>query len=150
MKCIIIRKIGKNDIDKFIEIYESGYGKMDRYFYKNRKAIKKYFKWLIKRDGFFIMEGNEAISFIVCDSNWIGLYGKVGEIHEIAVKKEWKKRGIGKMLVRIAENYLKAKGCNVFELWVGEKNDAIKFYKKLGYKEKEKIGEWIRMEKASS
>ena len=145
MKCLVVRKAGKNDIEKFLEVYKSAYEGMKKYFYNKTGDVKRYFKWLLRHaDGFFVLEGNEAISFIACDSDWIGYDGMTGAIHEIIVKKEWKRKGIGKMMVRIAEIYLKGK----IELWAGKENrEAIKFYEKMGYERREEINEWIRMVK---
>ena len=145
MNCLIIRRVGKNDVKKFLQVYESAYEGMKKYFYRRKRDVKRYFKWLLYHaDGFFVLEGDDAISFIACDSDWIGYDGVTGAIHEIIVKKEWKRKGIGKMMVRIAERYLKGK----IELWAGKENiNAIKFYEKLGYKRKGEINEWVRMVK---
>jgi len=148
---LAIRKAKKEDIGKFIEVYKSAYKNMKKYAYRKDKNIKWYFKWLLKRDenGVFIAEINgEAVGVVACDSNWLGLYEDVGEIHEIVVRDEYKGKGIGKKLMEKAEEYLKSKGHRIIELWVGEENHlAKKFYEKLGYKAKDKFGEWIRMVK---
>ncbi len=147
-----IRNVNINDLEKFIEVYISAYKKLNKYFYRKKRNIKWYFKWLLKRDkeGFFVAEiDDKAVGFIACDANWEGFFNeKIGEIHEIVVREEYKGRGIGKELMKKAEAYLKSKGHNIIELWVGEENYiAIKFYRKLGYKEEGKFGEWIRMYK---
>jgi len=149
-----IRKVNlsKQDIESFVGVYKSAYKGMEEYAYKKEKSIRHYFKWLFKRDrdGFFVAEldGN-AIGFVACDSNWHNLFNeKMGEIHELAIKQEYKGKGIGKKLMETAEEYLKSKGHEKFGLWVGENNKkAIKFYEKLGYKKRDKFGIWIRMEK---
>jgi len=135
MKCITIRKAGRNDMQNFMKIYESAYSGMKKYFYDSKKDEKRYFKWLLNHsDGFFIAEINEAIAFIACDSDWIGYNGLTGAIHEIAIKKEWKNKGLGETMVRIGETFLKNAGCKSIELWVGKENrNAIKFYENLGF-----------------
>ncbi len=146
-----IKKAKKEDIDKFIEVYKSAYKNIKKYAYRKDRNIKWYFKWLLKRDenGVFIAEMNgEAIGFVACDSNWQGFYENVGEIHEIVVKDEYKGKGIGKKLIKKAEEYLKSRGHRVIELWVGEENYyAIRFYERLGYVKGGKFGEWVRMVK---
>jgi len=146
-----IKNVDKEDLDKFVEVYKSAYKKLGKYAYWRKRDIRWYFKWLLKRDanGFFKAEiDGEAIAFVACDSNWHGLYEKVGEIHEIVVKEEYKGKGIGRNLMEVAEEYLKSKGHKIIELWVGEENYvARKFYEKLGYKARDKFGVWIRMVK---
>jgi len=146
-----IRKASMDDIKKFIEVYKSAYRKLGKYSYKEKSSIKWYFRWLLKRDknGVFLAEeGEKTIAFIACDANWKSLIENesVGEIHEIIVREECKRRGMGKKLMKIAEEYLRRKGHKKIELWVGKENkEARKFYEKLGYEVKDRYGEWIRM-----
>jgi ribosomal protein S18 acetylase RimI-like enzyme len=56
-------------------------------------------------------------------------------IDSIVVKSEYKKRGIGRMLMKAMEEWTKEKGASSIELNVYEFNEeAITFYKSLGYK----------------
>jgi len=59
------------------------------------------------------------------------------------VLPEHRHEGIGKRLIEMAMRELNSEKV---ELWVGERNKkAIKFYEKLGFKRKEKAGDWVRM-----
>ncbi|HEC76849.1 MAG TPA: GNAT family N-acetyltransferase [Thermoplasmatales archaeon] len=148
-----IRKAKIDDLKAFVEVYKSAYQKMQEYAYTKEKDIKHYFKWLLKRDanGFFVAEVEEKpVGFIACDAYWHNFFDEsMGEIHEIVVEKGYTGKGIGKKLIEVAEEYLKGRGYKKIGLWVGEKNhEAKKFYEKLGYKEGEKFGKWIRMIKS--
>ena len=151
---VSIRKarLTKEDIESFVETYKSAYRGLEEYAYVKEKSIRYYFRWLFKRDsdGFFVAELNGmVVGFVACDSHWHNLFHeKMGEIHELVVREEYKGRGIGKKLMERAEQYLKSKGHNKIGLWVGENNArAIKFYEALGYKKRDKFGKWLRMEK---
>ncbi len=72
----------------------------------------------------------------------------MGEIHEIAVIREFQGRGIGSRLFEEGLSYLKSKGIKDLELWVGENNrKARKFYRDYGFEEVEVKWDWVRMTK---
>lgn len=146
-----IRKARKEEIDEITDAYLDAYSGMEKYCYRKRKDVKRYIKWLFGRDasGIFVAVDEKIIAFIASDSFWHSFYeGDVGEIHEMFVRKEYRKKGVGRKIMKRAEEYLTSKGREVMELWVGRENkNAIKFYRKMGYGEKESVGEWIRMVK---
>jgi len=121
------------------------------YAYTRIRDIKRYFKWLLSRDpdGFFVAEiDGTVVGFVASDANWFSFaeFKKIGEIHEIFVHPKWRRKGIGSTLLLKAMNYIKSRGRDKVELWVGNNNlGAIKFYKKFGFKEEENLGKWIRM-----
>lgn len=65
-----------------------------------------------------------------------------GYIPELTVLREYKGRGVGKALLKEAEEFIKSKGLEWIELDVSEGNSALEFYLKSGYKVKS-----IRLEK---
>ncbi len=150
-----IRRAKREDEEWFHLIYTSAYSGMERYAYRKDREIRRYFRWLFKRDRngiyFALNENGSPIGVIACDSSWFSSYehSNVGEIHELAVMKVYQKRGVGHKLISAGEEYLKARGLKKAELWVGEENiPAIRFYRSLGYVLKEKAwGEWLRMVK---
>lgn len=142
-----------SDLQIFIEIYRLAYKGLGEYAYTSPRDIENYFTWLFKRDrnGVFkaILKGR-VVGFLACDTNWISYVEgiEVGEIHEIFVHPEFRCRGIGKKLVEKGINYSKQRGRKICELWVGDRNELAKeFYRKLGFKEVDKWGKWIRMVK---
>ncbi len=151
---MLIRKAKADDIGSFVRIYQEAYRGLEEYAYRTRKEIRRYFKWLRKRnpDGIFVAVVEEPVGFIACDTNWYSPFGecqkKVGEIHELFVYPEWQKKGIATALLSRALAYAKEKGRNTAGLWVGEKNyRARKFYEENGFREEGKLGRWIRMVK---
>lgn len=61
--------------------------------------------------------------------------GKVIIIEDLAVKEEFKKRGIGKNLLNFMEFYAKKRNIKRILFTTNKKSKAINFYKKLSYKE---------------
>lgn len=138
-----------------VDIYFSAYQSMPIYAYEKRKSVKNYLDWLYKGDpgGFFIaMGGGEIVGFIACHTGWEDFQeGRVCEIHEFAVKKEFQGKGIGKALLEKAIEYALSKNLKKITLWVGEKNEkAINMYKKAGFVPLYKAGVWLRMKKEIS
>ncbi|NPA58161.1 MAG: GNAT family N-acetyltransferase [Aquificae bacterium] len=117
-----------------------------------RKQAKKYINWLKNHSTLFevaYMDGRPA-GFIVADANWKDLKGKkVGEIHELAVRKEFWDRGIGKKLLERAVKHFRERGLDTAGLWAGDKNErAIRFYKKNGFQDTGLVYYgWLRMER---
>jgi ribosomal protein S18 acetylase RimI-like enzyme len=145
-----IRKVVPTDIESFVKLYTLSYKGLEEYAYTQKKYIEGYFRWLLKRDseGFLIVEANEPIAFIACDTNWFSFVeGKVvGEIHELFVHPDYRGRAIGKMLVEKAVDYARVRNRNIMGLWVGVKNFSAKeFYKRMGFVEKVSLSKWTRM-----
>jgi|Deesub1362A_J573_1020465.scaffolds.fasta_scaffold38365_1 ribosomal protein S18 acetylase RimI-like enzyme len=151
---IVLRMVTLDDVRTFVEAYKKSYEGLEEYAYTKNRQVKGYFKWMFSRDrdGFFIAESKSGrvLGFIMVDTNWFSPFEmeKVGEIHELIVLPEFRKRGIGKTLVSKAFEYMRARGRRIAELWVGHTNYyARKFYRKLGFEEKSSFGKWIRMSK---
>jgi ribosomal protein S18 acetylase RimI-like enzyme len=145
-----IRRVRRDDVKWFIEVYQRAYANLPEYAYTRRREIRSYFNWLLGRDqeGFMVAEVGKPVGFVACDTNWISYYSdeKVGEIHELFVLPEFRNRGIGSSLLLKALDYARNRNRRVAELWVGEKNENAKiFYKKFGFKEEGVWGKWVRM-----
>ncbi|MBC7114534.1 MAG: hypothetical protein PWR13_346 [Archaeoglobi archaeon] len=147
----MIERADEDDEESFVELYLLSYRGLEEYAYRSRRDVKSYFRWLMRRDpgGLFkYLLGNEPVGFIACDSNWISYFEErnVGEIHELFVHPEHRKKGIGRGLVERGIQYFREKGLELCELWVGERNeDAKRFYSSLGFREQGSWGKWIRM-----
>ena len=145
-----IRKAMPSDITSFVELYTLSYRGLEEYAYTQRKDVEGYFRWLLKRDseGFLIVELDEPIAFVACDTNWFSFVeGKVvGEIHELFVHPDYRRRGIGRTLVEKAVEYARGRNRRIIGLWVGVKNFSAKeFYRKMGFIERVSLGKWTRM-----
>ncbi|WP_457642130.1 GNAT family N-acetyltransferase [Persephonella sp.] len=137
----------KNLIDVLFEAYLD----FPEYGEPSYKSAKRYINWLRNHSTLFkiILIDNTPVGFVAADANWKDTYGKnVGEIHELAVKKDYWGYGIGKILLEEALKHLKEKEKNTIGLWVGKKNKkAIEFYKKYGFQVVDSYRDWLRMEK---
>jgi len=144
-----IRKAEKGDLPKMIDVFMRAYEGLEEYGEPSRGAARRYIKWLMRRspEGTFVVEEDgRIIGFVCADPEWeIAESSRGGAIHEIVVDPGYRGRGIGRMLMEHAENYLRSKGVDVVELWVGRDNPARFFYEKLGYQEKGLYGKWRRM-----
>lgn len=93
------------------------------------------------------MDENKAICRILfvnellCGYIW---FFKINEdrihLNEFAIEKEWKKKGLGQILINEVYTYAKENGCKAVELYVAEKNDeANHFYLMQGFETERKL-----------
>ena len=81
---------------------------------------------------FVALNGNEIIGTVLCGSD-----GRRGYMYHLVVKETWRKREIGKMLVKKCLTALQHRGIEKCHLFVYATNkDAMKFYEKLGWQER--------------
>lgn len=145
-----VRNVRVSDANFFVKLYAESYRGFEKYAYTNKDDIREYFNWLFSRDpdGFLVIELNEPIGFIACDTNWFSHFeGEVlGEIHEIFVHPEHRRCGVGSTLLNKAVEYSRRKARRLIGLWVGIENfHAREFYIRRGFSETISIGKWIRM-----
>ncbi len=138
--------------DQLIDIIFDAYSDFPEYGESSYKSAKRYINWLKNHSTLFdiLFDNNKPIAFIAADGNWISSFTneKVGEIHEIAIKKDYWGKGIGKLFMDKALKHFKDLNLQKAGLWVGEKNKrAIDFYKKYGFKPVRKYNYWLRMER---
>jgi len=146
----MIKRVTKNYEKYFVEVYIQAYKGLEEYAYTNRRDVKWYFRWLLRRDqnGFFTYILDIPVGFIACDCNWFSVFenDEVAEIHEIVVHPNWQGRGIGKALMKMALEYARERDKSTVELWVGVSNHrAINFYRKFGFDLRGIFGRWLRM-----
>ena len=142
----------KKELPLLVEVYLSGYRNLEKYAYSSPGRVKSYLRWLWKGDpeGFLVAENEKGIlGFISVHSEWRDWEeGRCGEIHEIVVREEFKRKGIGKSLFLAAIEYLRRRGHSKITLWVGKENRiARQWYRRLGFEEVYIVGEWVRMKK---
>ncbi len=146
-----LKDFSEDYADILADIIMDAYQDFPEYGEPNIKKAKKYINWLKNHSTFFkiLFVDGEPAGFIVADANWKSLDGeKVGEIHELAIRKKYWGKGLGKLLLESALEHLKSQGVKVYGLWVGTKNrTAIEFYKKYGFKPVYNYVKWLRMEK---
>ncbi|ENN95770.1 ribosomal-protein-alanine acetyltransferase [Methanocaldococcus villosus KIN24-T80] len=93
--------------------------------------------WINYPDCFYVAEvNNKVVGYIVGMMDWGN-----GHIVSLAVKKEYRRRGIGSLLLKTLENYyFNVAKCNYIVLEVRVSNIAArKFYYKMGYRDRKLI-----------
>ncbi len=148
-----IRRADEKDIPKLVEVYLEGYKGLEEYAYNHPDDVQAYLNWLFRRDvaGIWVAEEDgKILGFVASDGNWFSKReGKVvGAVHELVVLPPYRSKGVGKALMEKVFEYFKSRGLDLAELWVGDENmPALEFYKKLGFKERDRFNYWIRMTK---
>ncbi len=146
----MIRKGKKEDLIELPALLMRSYEGLEEYGEESIEKARRYIEELYEEDPecFFIAEKDgKIVGFLFCNRFWYSKFehAKVGAIHEIVVAPEHRHEGIGKALIERAMQCLNSEKV---ELWVGLHNEkAMKFYRSLGFVEKEKAGKWVRMVK---
>lgn len=128
MEGVRIEKFNLDELDGVLEVEKDCFPK------KPYDATTFLFYYSLEPDGFFVAKlSNEIVGYIIASS-------RASEIVSIAVKQKYRRRGIGRALVRAAVDYLMAMNCREIKLHVRESNvGAIAFYEKCGFKKVEKV-----------
>ena len=118
-----IRKFEWKDIKQVLEIESESFDK-DRW---DEIEFMKYYEEA--GNGFIVCEeGTQIIGY--------GIINKEGYIRSIAVRKDWRKKRIGKMILNEMERIARENKNEVLSLHVRVSNkDAIEFYHKNGFKD---------------
>ena len=138
-----------SEITELIKLWESQYKyhhDLDPVYYVSnssllRKKFKEYLEKAINKDKPNILvakEDKNLIGFITYKINEIDYFDtnikKYGEVIELFVRHDYRKRGVGKELLQKTEEYLKQKGIKWIEVQVSTFNkNAISAYKHMGY-----------------
>ncbi|MCS7239951.1 MAG: GNAT family N-acetyltransferase [Candidatus Bipolaricaulota bacterium] len=147
----MVIRLGKlEDIDELAQLLMRAYQGLEAYGEESVSEARRYLKWLRRtcKSGFLVAEVNGCVvGFIAACPEWKDWeLGTVLEIHEIVVAPEWQGKGVGRALLNQAYSLGHSHGRKLAALWVGVGNmKAREWYKKLGFKEIGRWGEWIRM-----
>jgi len=126
MENLLIEKFEPFNLNEVLEIEKDAFDKEEIFPAKYLLEFSK--KW---PEGFLVAKiGNECVGYAIGEKN-----NNFGVIISIALKKEWRRKGIGKRMVeKLLENF-KKEGINIVFLHVREENkEAINFYQTLGFK----------------
>lgn len=79
------------------------------------------------------VDNNKIISSItiIIENKLIRNMGKVGHIEDFVVDKEYRRRGLGKKMIKYAINYCKKMGC--YKVILDCNDDKSIFYEKCGF-----------------
>ena len=120
---MIIREAKEEDYPIFIEIRKNDG------FEHAHELTHEWLNIMQQRgDKLFAAEDGEVKGFAILKLD------EKAKLHMIAVQKESQGQGIGKALVEKCEQEARDKGNKEMWLYAHEANDAVGFYKKLGYK----------------
>lgn len=84
----------------------------------------------------FVAEANGQIVgtiTLLIEQKFIHAGGKVGHIEDVAVRKGWERKGIGRALVKRAVEEARKRGC--YKVILNSSEENIPFYKKCGFQE---------------
>ena len=129
-----IRKAAKKDVSEMVKLMIKEFSKPP---YND--------KWTIKSSKESILRSMKIGVAYVCVDNKkiIGLisitkepyYEPIALIDNLIVESSYQGKGIGKLLVKKVEETYRKKGFSMLYTITNKKAPAVKFYKKLGYKE---------------
>ncbi len=128
-----IRKTKKEDLK---EIGKLMLGEFSKPPFNEKSSIKNVLKSLK-----FYYDNSKI--YLAVEKNILGVLvfqieqwweGKVILIHDLAVKKEFQNKNVGKKLMIFIEKYAKKNKIKKIYFETNKKSSAIKFYEKLGYK----------------
>jgi len=121
---IIITNVDEGDLQKVYEIELESFSEPYSY------SLLKAYYYLAKELFIVAKEGNEILGYAL----GIIQYGYRGHVVSIAVKRDYRDKGVGSLLLKDLESKFKAFNCTYSYLEVNYKNvPAITFYNKQGY-----------------
>jgi ribosomal protein S18 acetylase RimI-like enzyme len=146
---IIMRKANFDDLPKIQELNNKLFELEYKFFDKSlnvgwtyEKAGLDYFKEMIEKE-FVVLAviENEIVGYLagsICSVSYTK--AKLAELDNMFILEEYRKYGIGTMLVNEFKKYCLEKGLNAINVTASSKNkNAIAFYMKNGFEELEII-----------
>lgn len=146
---IIVREPKINDLPLIMILWKEQYeyhNDLDGVYYvaysdRLEKKFKSYIeKSILKNDPFMKIAvfKNEIVGFVTYEEEDADYFDtkieKFGVVIELYVKKAWRKKGIGKLLLVWVEKYFREKGLKDMEIQCSSFNvNALSFYKHCKY-----------------
>jgi len=138
---IKIRKFLLSDLEKVMNVEKVS-------FPKNRAYPRSYFEKYFKRypQGFIVAEDRgKILGYAIGEMRNRVPAKRVGEFVSLAVKPEFRKKGIGRELTNFLINLFEKEGVKNISLNVRAENKiAISFYKNLGFKIVKRVKKYYR------
>lgn len=76
-------------------------------------------------------EQEGIIGFTIGGKEREGIWPQAGEVYALYVSESWQKQGVGRMLLRVAADFLVKAGISSLMLWTLEAGSATDFYTRL-------------------
>lgn len=128
-----IRKFTGRDFDEVYEIIKKEYGKKPYNEKWPRENAKKTLNYYSKWGEIYVAEiNNEVVGFLVVHQEFYN-DGPALHVKELAVNCKFQGRGIGKALMKKAEELCRKRKIKSLYLTTSRKAPAYHFYKKIGY-----------------
>lgn len=128
-----IRKIDLHDLDEVFEILNELYENKIKYDIFS----KIYKEKLNDKNAYYIVaiEDNKIVGVLISEiTHQLHRARKSSFIEDLVVKREYRNRGIGRLLIDDAINYAKQINCEVIELTCYMENEkAHRFYERSGF-----------------
>ena len=134
-----IRDSTKNDIKRIAKLVLDEFKKPPFNERVNIKAVLKSLNFYFNIGKIYVViDKREIIGILVfkIEQYW---EGPVIIIEDLAVKEEFKKQGIEKMLMEKIESYARKNELKRILFKTHKKSPAVKFYQKIGYKPRKDI-----------
>jgi len=134
-----IRNFIQSDKDSVVSLWKEIFS--SRYLHNDPElAIETKIKH--SKDLFFVAYENNLIVGTVM----VGFDGHRGWIYSLAVKPDFRKKGIGTQLMKEAINKLKSLGCLKVNLQIEEDNSGVvDFYEKIGFSIEDRISMGMKL-----
>lgn len=129
----IIKRIEERDYDDLIALFNefAAYQNHPELMLNTAAKMKKekdYFDGFIVRD-----EAGKAIAYTVFSFAYYTWTGKTLYMDDLYIKEEYRRQGLGRLLIEKVRDYAKETGCFKLRWQVGDWNHAARqFYKSLG------------------
>lgn len=125
----------RKDLESISEIFRREYAKKPFYEKWNKNSALRQIKDHFKKYSIYVAESDNQIAGFVVFTTYPYYDGFRGFVVDIIVSNEFQGKGIGKRLMKKAEIEFKKRGVVKIFLGTVSKARAIKFYKKLGFRE---------------
>lgn len=136
IRSLKLREFSLLDLDEVMEIEKTSFLKSQAY---SRAYFEKYYQKFPQ--GFLVAErGGKIIGYIIGN-----LKKNLLELVSLAVRPEWRQKGIGTKLTKFLVSVFMKKGADKFLLNVRTKNRAaVSFYRNLGFETLRKVKSYYR------
>ena len=134
-----IRRATKKDFKEIANLMNEEFSKPPFNERSSLKNILKSIRFFYKIGNTNLAVENKKIVGVIVFKQEQYWEGPAILIEDLVVRKDFQKKGVGKLLMNDLEKYAKKKKINAIYFLTHKKSSAIIFYKKLGYKNRPNV-----------